>query len=95
MGAGLLVVLLSTAASAQDLTPADKARIERVNLLQQIHALATENARLQERERERLLRDEIARVKTEIENAHPGFEWNPETGKFTPKPATKGPDDLR
>lgn len=32
-----------------------------------------------------------AKLKAEIEHAHPGFSWDPATGALTPKPAAEKP----
>lgn len=77
------------------LTEVDKLRIENTNLFDFLKA-ATEEAdtcrgqlaRPRAQANEQQSQERRAKLKADIEAAHPGFTWTPETGALVPK---KGP----
>lgn len=75
------------------LTSEQNLRVERLNLLQRIVQLEKENNDLKQQLVAVQVHNERNRLKSEAEQANPGFEWNPDTGKFTQKEPPGG--DLR
>lgn len=86
--------------STPSLSASQQSAIERRNLLGRIADLEQEVRHLQivlgqvlqkaeqvlAEEARQVLRQELERIKKDIEASNPGYDWDPATGAFTPKP---------